>query len=116
MNKIKLELKKPNEDGGGCFYRYSVGSFQFWFERCSNGNIYSVNIRNNESDDVALYMFCQEDKEKKGFYYPDKVEINIKHQRFYVEDSMAILSKVAEATLVASAIEEFFKKIRLMNS
>ena len=111
MNEIKLELRKPCEDGKGVFYRYSIGSFRFWFERQNNGNIYSVNI-SSDDEDVTLYMFCNERGDKTGVYYPDKVEINIKHQRFYVEDSFALVSKIAGAALVANALEEFFKKAR----
>lgn len=111
MNEIKLELKKSCEDGKGVFYRYSIGSFRFWFERLNNGNIYSVNIGSDDKD-VTLYMFCNEKGNKTGVYYPDKVEINVKHQRFYVDDSLALLEKIAGAALIATAIENFFKEAR----
>lgn len=112
MNEIKLELKKPCEDGKGVFYRYSISSYQFWFERFLNGNIYFVNIQNNDNDDITLYMFCNENGEKTGVFYPDKVEINVKHQRFYVDASLALLEKIAEAALIARAIENFFKEAK----
>ncbi len=111
MDEIKLELKKPYEDGKGVFYRYSIGSFRFWFERRNDGNIYSVDI-SSDDEDVTMYAFCEPKGAKTGLYYPDKVEINLKHQRFYVEDSFALLSKIAKTALIATAIENFFKEAK----
>lgn len=112
MENVKLEFKTTAEGGAGIFYRYSIGSFQFSFVRYSNGNIYSVTTQNNYDEDVSLFVFCNEAEGKNGVFYPDKVEINLKHQRFYAEDSLMLLSKVAKAALIATEIENFFKEAK----
>ena len=104
MNKdFKLELKKKQSDNN-IFYRYSYETCKIWFEQDQiTGNIYRVNISDEQYGDVEYYSYDTEDR-----FYPTDITIVI--PRFTVKndsDYTALNKKVQYCCLRRYAIENF---------
>lgn len=70
---FKLELKVENVQGEKdvTFYRYRYETCIFWFSQNRiNGNIYRVDISDEQYDDVEYYSFDTEDR-----FYPTDITV-----------------------------------------
>ena len=103
---FKLELKVEHLQGekDSTFYRYRYETCTFWFSQNQiNGNIYRVNISDEQYDDVEYYSYDTEDRS-----YP--TDIAVIFPRSVVKndnDYTALNKKVRNCCLRRSAIEKF---------
>lgn len=103
---FKLELKVEHMQGekDKTFYRYRYETCTFWFSQSQiNGNIYRVNISDEEYPDVEYYSYDTEDR-----FYPTDITIIIpksvvKNDNDYTE----LNKKVQYCCLRRHAIEDF---------
>ena len=103
---FKLELKVEHMQGGDdlTFYRYRYETCTFWFSQNQiNGNIYRVNISDEQYDDVEYYSYDTEDR-----FYPTDIAVIfprsvVKNDNDYTE----LNKKVQYCCLRRSAIEKF---------
>ena len=103
---FKLELKVEHMQGGDdlTFYRYRYETCTFWFSQNQiNGNIYRVNISDEQYGDVEYYSYDTEDR-----FYPTDIAVIfprsvVKNDNDYTE----LNKKVRDCCLRRSAIEKF---------
>ena len=103
---FKLELKVEHLQGEKdlTFYRYRYETCTFWFSQNQiNGNIYGVNISDEQYDDVEYYSYDTEDR-----FYPTDIAVIfprsvVKNDNDYTE----LNKKVQYCCLRRSAIEKF---------
>ena len=103
---FELELKVEHMQGGDdlTFYRYRYETCTFWFSQNQiNGNIYRVNISDEQYDDVEYYSYDTEDR-----FYPTDIAVIfpksvVKNDNDYTE----LNKKVQYCCLRRSAIEDF---------
>lgn len=103
---FKLELKVEHMQGGDdlTFYRYRYETCTFWFSQNQiNGNIYRVNISDEQYGDVEYYSYDTEDR-----FYPTDIAVIfprsvVKNDNDYTE----LNKKVQYCCLRRSAIEKF---------
>lgn len=102
-NNFKLELKKAQDDDK-IFYRYRYESCVIWFEQDKrNGNIYRVNVADEQYSDVNYYVDDVEDK-----CYPSKIRLDF--PRLFIEsesDSDQANKKLQDCCIRRYAIEYF---------
>ena len=106
IKDFKLELKVEHMQGGDdlTFYRYRYETCTFWFSQNQiNGNIYRVNISDEQYDDVEYYSYDTEDR-----FYPTDIAVIfprsvVKNDNDYTE----LNKKVQYCCLRRSAIEKF---------
>lgn len=100
---FKLELKKKQSDNN-IFYRYSYETCKIWFEQDQiTGNIYKVNISDEQYGDVEYYSDDTEDR-----FYPTNIRVIfprsiVKNDNDYTE----LNKKVQYCCLRRHAIEDF---------
>ena len=98
-----LELKKEQSDDN-IFYRYRYETCTLWFsQNQTNGNIYRVDISDEQYNDVEYYSYDTEDR-----FYPTGITVTIprtvvKNDNDYTE----INKKVQYCCLRRYAIENF---------
>lgn len=103
---FELELKVENvqDEKDVTFYRYRYETCIFWFSQSRiNGNIYRVNISDEQYDDVEYYSFDTEDR-----FYP--TNITVIFPKSVVKDDtdyIALNKKVQDCCLRRHAIEDF---------
>ena len=103
---FKLELKVEHMQGGKdlTFYRYKYETCAFWFSQDQiNGNIYRVNISDEQYGDVEYYSYDTEDR-----FYPTDIAVIfprsvVKNDNDYTE----LNKKVQYCCLRRHAIEDF---------
>ena len=103
---FKLELKVEHMQGGDdlTFYRYRYETCTFWLSQNQiNGNIYRVNISDEQYGDVEYYSYDTEDR-----FYPTDIAVIfprsvVKNDNDYTE----LNKKVQYCCLRRSAIEKF---------
>lgn len=103
---FKLELKVEHMQGekDKTFYRYRYETCIFWFSQSQiNGNIYRVNISDEEYPDVEYYSYDTKDR-----FYPTDITIIfprsiVKNDNDYTE----LNKKVQYCCLRRHAIEDF---------
>lgn len=103
---FKLELKVEHLQGekDSTFYRYRYETCTFWFSQNQiNGNIYRVNISDEQYDDVEYYSYGTEDR----FYPTDIAVIFPKSVVKNDNDYTTLNKKVRDCCLRRSAIEKF---------
>ena len=106
IKDFKLELKVEHMQGGDdlTFYRYRYETCTFWFSQNQiNGNIYRVNISDEQYGDVEYYSYDTEDR-----FYPTDIAVIfpksvVKNDNDYTE----LNKKVQYCCLRRSAIEKF---------
>ena len=103
---FELELKVEHLQGGDdlTFYRYRYETCTFWFSQNQiNGNIYRVNISDEQYGDVEYYSYDTEDR-----FYPTDIAVIfprsvVKNDNDYTE----LNKKVQYCCLRRHAIEDF---------
>lgn len=102
--KLELKVKNAQDEKDVTFYRYRYETCIFWFsQNQTNGNIYRVNISDEQYDDVEYYSFDTEDR-----FYPTDITVVfpisvVKNGTDYI----ALNKKVQDCCLRRSAIEKF---------
>lgn len=100
---FKLELNKKQDDNK-IFYRYKYETCIFWFSQDQiNGNIYRVDISDEQYPDAEYYSYDTEDR-----FYP--TNIGVTFQRSVVKndnDYTELNKKVQYCCLRRFAIENF---------
>lgn len=103
---FKLELKVEHMQGekDSTFYRYRYETCTFWFSQNQiNGNIYRVNISDEQYGDVEYYSYDTEDR-----FYPTDVTVTIPRSIVKNDnDYTALNKKVRDCCSRRSAIEKF---------
>lgn len=103
---FELELKVENVQGekNVTFYRYRYEACIFWFSQNQiNGNIYRVNISDEQYDDVEYYSYDTEDR-----FYPTDITVIISKSVVKDDNDYTVLNKkVQDCCLRRSAIEKF---------
>lgn len=103
---FKLELKIEHVPGEKdlTFYRYRYKTCIVWFnQNRANGNIYTVNISDEQYGDVEYYSYDTDDR-----FYPTGIKVIF--PRFVVKndnDYTALNKKVQYCCLRRHAIEDF---------
>lgn len=105
-NDFKLELKAKNaqDEKDVTFYRYRYETCKIWFSQNQlTGDIYRVNIVDEEYPDVEYYSYDTEDR-----FYPTAIEVTfprsaVKNDNDYTE----LNKKVQHCCLRRYAIENF---------
>lgn len=100
---VKLELKKTEKDDK-VFYRYKFDTCKFWFEQYQiDGNIYRVNIVDEQYPDVGYYVDGTEDR-----FYPTRVRVKFGScEVTNVEDAKDYLKKITMCNHRRFVIEQF---------
>lgn len=100
---VKLELKKIEEDNK-VFYRYRFDTCKFWFEQDQiNGNVYRVNIVDEQYPDVEYYADDIEDR-----FYPTGVRAKFDGCEVTdMEDAKSYLNKITMCNHRRFVIEQF---------
>ena len=106
IKDFKLELKVEHLQGekDSTFYRYRYETCTFWFSQNQiNGNIYRVNISDEQYGDVEYYSYDTEDR-----FYPTDIAVIfprsvVKNDNDYTE----LNKKVQYCCLRQHAIEKF---------
>ena len=101
---FKLELQRRDDRVEDVFYRYRYETCKIWFSQNQlTGNIYRVNIVDEEYPDVEYYSHDTEDR-----FYPTNIEVTfpgsaVKNDNDYTE----LNKKVQHCCLRRHAIEDF---------
>ena len=105
-NDFKLELKAKNaqDEKDVTFYRYRYETCKIWFSQNQlTGDIYRVNIVDEEYPDVEYYSYDTEDR-----FYPTDVTVIIPRSIVKNDnDYTALNKKVRDCCLRRSAIKKF---------
>ena len=101
--KAVLELKKERTDES-VFYRYNIEGNLVWFEQyMDSGNIYTVAVRTLDWIDEHFQFYVQ-DGSQHDYYYPEFVEINLKHKSLTVDQVDGYVNCLVYAKRIAEAI------------
>ena len=112
--EIKLETKQPTEDWRGgidendVFYRYNIDGNLIWFsQKQDNGNIYSVSValKNISNKYFDVWVKCDDNK----IFYPNNIEIEMKHSHFETEDVSRIVADIHYVDKLCNMIMSIFK-------
>ena len=105
-NDFKLELKVEHIPGEKdfTFYRYRYETCKIWFSQNQlTGDIYRVNIVDEEYPDVEYYSYDTQDR-----FYPTDVTVTIPRSIVKNDnDYTALNKKIRDCCLRRSAIEKF---------
>lgn len=105
-NDFKLELKAKNaqDEKDVTFYRYRYETCKIWFSQNQlTGNIYRVNIVDEEYPDVEYYSYDTEDR-----FYPTDIKVTFPGSAVKNDnDYTALNKKVQDCCSRRSAIEKF---------
>lgn len=100
---VKLELKKTEEDNK-VFYRYRFDTCKIWFDQDQiTGNIYRVNVVDEQYPDVEYYVDDTEDR-----FYPMRVRAKFGSCEVTdMEDAKSYLKKITLCNHRRFVIEQF---------
>ena len=105
-NDFKLELKAKNaqDEKDVTFYRYRYETCKIWFSQNQlTGDIYRVNIVDEEYPDVEYYSYDTEDR-----FYPTDIKVTFPGSAVKNDnDYTALNKKVQDCCSRRSAIEKF---------
>lgn len=101
---FKLELQKEDDRVGDTFYRYRYETCKIWFsQNQSTGNIYRVNIIDEEYPGVEYYSDDTEDR-----FYPTNIRVIFPRSIAKNDnDDTELNKKVQYCCLRRHAIEDF---------
>lgn len=101
---LELKIEPAQGEKNSIFYRYRYETCVFWFSQDqTNGNIYRVDISDEQYDDVGYYSDDTEDR-----FYPTNIKVVI--PKFVVKndnDYTELNKKVQYCCLRRHAIEDF---------
>lgn len=101
---LELKIEPAQGEKNSIFYRYRYETCVFWFsQNQTNGNIYRVDISDEQYDDVGYYSDDTEDR-----FYPTNIRVIfprsvVKNDNDYTE----LNKKVQYCCLRRHAIEDF---------